>query len=380
MKKQNILIFIDWFLPGTRSGGPVRSYANLIAHLGNDFNFYVITRDTDYCSEQVYQNIISDSWNTLNANTQVYYISKEKLDKRNLKNIIAEIDFDIAYINGIYSWFFSILPLILLKKYNNRKIVAARGMLNPQAFSVKKYKKLAFLVFAKIFKLYKSVEFHATNEVEAEYIRKRISIKNKVLVAPNLPRKLKPNYFIKRDKKQNELKLITTARISKEKGTLKTIRALSDIFNYDIVLDLYGTIYDKPYWEICKESILKLPPNIKVNYKGSIEGDAVIDTLSNYHFFIMPSEGENFGHSILEALLSGCPVLISDMTPWRSLEAKKIGWDISLSQPEKFTAAIEAAAQMDQETYTEWSQAAHNFAKEFCNNEAVLKANKELFK
>ena len=45
MDKIKILLFIDWFLPGTKSGGPVRSYANLISHFKDDYDFYVITRN-----------------------------------------------------------------------------------------------------------------------------------------------------------------------------------------------------------------------------------------------------------------------------------------------------------------------------------------------
>ena len=49
MTRKKVLITIDWFLPGTKSGGPVRSYANMIAYFKNEFDFYIITRDTDYC-------------------------------------------------------------------------------------------------------------------------------------------------------------------------------------------------------------------------------------------------------------------------------------------------------------------------------------------
>ncbi len=41
MHRTKILITIDWFLPGTLSGGPVRSYANIIEHLKDDFEFYI---------------------------------------------------------------------------------------------------------------------------------------------------------------------------------------------------------------------------------------------------------------------------------------------------------------------------------------------------
>ena len=45
--KPKILILTDWYLPGTNAGGPVRSIANMIAHLKNEFLFKIITRDIE---------------------------------------------------------------------------------------------------------------------------------------------------------------------------------------------------------------------------------------------------------------------------------------------------------------------------------------------
>ncbi|MBM3917811.1 MAG: glycosyl transferase, partial [Sphingomonadales bacterium] len=45
----SVCLTIDWYLPGTNSGGPVRSVANLVAAMPNT-HFYIITRNTDYCS------------------------------------------------------------------------------------------------------------------------------------------------------------------------------------------------------------------------------------------------------------------------------------------------------------------------------------------
>jgi hypothetical protein len=46
--------------------------------------------------------------------------------------------------------------------------------------------------------------------------------------------------------------------------------------------------------------------------------------LAEYDLFLFPTLGENYGHVISEALASGCPVVISDQTPWRNLEAEGI--------------------------------------------------------
>nr|WP_321246924.1 glycosyltransferase [uncultured Psychroserpens sp.] len=376
MQRKKILITIDWFLPGTKSGGPVRSYANMLDHLGAYYDFYIVTRDTDFLSDEVYSNIESNAWNSINDHTQVYYFSKEALTKSNLKVLLTSVEFDVAYINGIYSWYFSILPVILLKKYPN-VIVSARGMLNPQAFSVKPLKKKVYLTIAKLFGVYKNAKFHATNADEAEHIKSIIGRKKEVKIAPNLPRKIE-NISIEKRALNKPLKLVNVARISIEKGTLKMIEALKT-FKTEVVLDVFGPIYDNAYWEKCKVAIDQLPNHVTLNHKGFIESELVLDTIKGYDFFILLSEGENFGHSILEALSVGCPVVISDKTPWRNLESKGIGWDLNINDSEKISSTFATISKINQEDYNKMANRAFIFAKDFSEDQELLNQNKNLF-
>ena len=373
-----ILIFIDWFLPGTLSGGPVRSYANLIEHLKDDFEFYIITRNSDYGSTIPYEGIVPDTWTELNHYTKVYYISKEALNKKHLKRVIAVIEFDLAYINGMYSWYFSILPVLLLKKSNKPIIVSARGMLNPQAFSVKGTKKKVFLKLAKLLGFYRAINFHATNDDEAKHIKAHIGANTKILVAPNLPRLVKKEEQPISHKKHNPIRFVNIARVAIEKGTLNMLNVLKNIKQI-IQLDIYGPIYDDAYWEKCLKIIEDLPNNIEVNYKGVLVSDEVPIVLKRYDFFVLLSEGENFGHAILEGLSAGCPVIISNRTPWRNLESKQIGWDIEVEDKNTILETFQKAIDMDQQTYQSWSLSALIYAKNFINNPEILEQNKALF-
>jgi glycosyltransferase involved in cell wall biosynthesis len=377
MSKKRILITIDWFLPGTLSGGPVRSYANLIEHLKDDFDFFIITRNTDYGSYEPYKNITPNIWTDFNASTKIYYISADQLNRTHLKKIVDSVNFDIAYINGIYSWYFSILPIVLLKKIKKPIIISARGMLNSQAFSVKQRKKKIFLALAKLVKLYKGVIFHATNTDEAESIRTEIDLAAQVSVAANLPRKQTQLKQTKRAKGQ-PVKFVNIARISIEKGTLKMLEALKHI-KEPLSLDLYGPIYDQPYWDKCETVIAQLPGHIHVTYKGVLASEDVPLTLQNYDFFVLLSEGENFGHAILEALSAGLPVLISDKTPWKNLESKFIGWDLAINNTELIAKTFAKAIEMPNAEYAKWSSAAFAYAKVFTDNPELIKQNKALF-
>jgi glycosyltransferase involved in cell wall biosynthesis len=373
--KKNILITIDWFLPGTDSGGPARSYANLMGHLAQDFNFYVITRDTDYCATTPYTNITSNAWNSMEELANVYYCSDAALNTKSLIRLFRSKTFDVIYINGMYSWYFSILPLLVFKEHP-KVIVAARGMLNPQAFSVKPIKKRLYVGLAKYLGLFKKMSFQATNVIERNHIFSLIGPESDVKVAPNLPRVLRAS-FNEKDKRE-VTQFVNVARISKEKGTLKMLTAFQAIRS-PVVLDMYGPVYDSLYWEACKEVISALPINIKVSYKGIAKSEDIPELLKSYDFFIMLSEGENFGHAILEAFSAGLPVIISNKTPWTGLKEKNIGWDIDTNNLENTHLILKQIIAMSNPAYKEMAELAYQHAKSFTENETLIEQNRNLF-
>src|SRR5690606_19012396 len=194
---------------------------------------------------------------------------------------------------------------------------------------------------------------------------------------PNLPRVGNPEGVTK-SKKSNPTKFVNIARISMEKGTLKLLEILQHV-KHDLILDLYGPIYDEAYWGLCKLAIEKLPANIHVTYKGIVPSENVPILLEQYDYFVLLSEGENFGHAILEAFMAGCPVIISDQTPWKNLESKGIGWDIDIDNVPKAILVFEKAIGMPDTDYTLLSDSAKQFSKKFSENPELIMLNLKLF-
>ena len=373
-EKKRILIFIDWFLPGYKAGGPVRSMANMIEQLGDEYRFLVVTRNTDYMETKPYE-LPAGQWVEGPFDAEVYYFSEEGLSFRNMKRLIAETNFDVAYVNGIYSWWFSILPLFFLKRH--KVIVGVRGMLARSAINVKSTKKKVFLNLAKVLGLYKSVVFHATNEQEKRDTR-AVFGDVPVAVAPNLPRKVLPDPK-EMCKEKGTLRLVSMARIAPEKNTLFALQALMKYTgDGEIVFDLYGQIYNESYWRDCKAVIDSLPANIHVEYRGLVESDNVAKVIGDYHFLFLPSRGENFGHVILESFTAGRPVLISDQTPWRELEKENCGYDFPLDES-LFADKIGKMAELDEDEWREMCDAAGEKAQAFCGDERNLKAYRVMF-
>ncbi len=380
--KKKILVFIDWFLPGYKAGGPVRSMANMVAYLKDEFDFYIVTRNTDYTETTPYAGITPNQWTDFSSNVKVYYTSTDQQNKKSYKRIIQAEHFEIIYINGIYSWKFSILPLLAAKKFTGKKIVASRGMLAQSAIDVKSGKKQLFLKAIKFVNLYKNVFFHATNEKEEKDILNAIGQETKVLIADNLPKSDLPS-FKHLSKEKGKLKLVSLARISPEKNTLFALEKLSELKpekDFQLELDLYGQIYNEDYWKECQQLISKLPPQIKVTYKGTVDADEVGETIQQYHILFLPSRGENFGHVILESFMSGRPVLISDQTPWRNLEKEKCGWDLPLgSEISIWIKTIEKLINLEQNEFDSLCKGARLKAENFIQNPELLNSYKALF-
>jgi glycosyltransferase involved in cell wall biosynthesis len=82
---------------------------------------------------------------------------------------------------------------------------------------------------------------------------------------------------------------------------------------------------------------------------------------------------------ICEALASGCPVLVSDQTPWRNLEAEGVGWDIPLGETERFRSVLQHCVDGDDEWYAALSTRAMDYAAKRASNPEIIDANRRLF-
>ena len=100
-----------------------------------------------------------------------------------------------------------------------------------------------------------------------------------------------------------------------------------------------------------------LPEKIKVSWHCDLTPVEVLQMIQKVHLFVLPSKGESFGHSIFEALSVGCPVLISDQTPWRNLLTCKAGADIPLAD-NLFLEAINTFVNLEDSRWQEFRRGA----------------------
>jgi glycosyltransferase involved in cell wall biosynthesis len=380
-QKKKILILIDWYLPGTKAGGPVRSIHALVMHLRSEFDFYILTTDTDLGENKPYNGIQPGTWIEKDG-YHVKYLPAKEINKKMLEEEIVKPEYHRIYINSLYSKWFSIVALQIARKNKivHKVILAPRGMLGKGAMAIKSIKKRAFLRIAKTLGWFNKVVWHATGEHEKNDILTRIGKNAAITLAPNLSWMRVIDSVIKK-KEPGKLRLFYLSRIARVKNLHIALTALKEIpEGNEIVYHIYGPMEDKIYWEECQRIILSLPSHISVSYQGTIDHEKIAEVLYDYHALFLPTSNENFGHAIIESLACGCPVLISDQTPWRDLALKKAGADVALDKKDLFKNYILDWTACNDVAWNKWCEGSLLMAKQFLQNESAIDQYKELFK
>ena len=168
-----VLVLVSGYLPGFKSGGPIRTVENMIRALGDEISFRVVCLDRDLGDSHPYEGINFDIWNK-QGKADVLYLKSGIFCLPKLVSILRNGDFDVIHLNSCLSFQFSILPLILLRLFQNKTsiIIGPRGEFSKGAFSLKIRKKRLFIFLAKSIGLYDNVIWHASSAYEADDIRR----------------------------------------------------------------------------------------------------------------------------------------------------------------------------------------------------------------
>lgn len=373
MSNQRVLCFASYFLPGFRAGGPIRSLQRTIDALGGDFDFRVVTRDRDAAARGPYAGVTYHGWSEA-AGIPTWYLRPPHWSPRALLRVVANFAPDLLYFQSFLDPSLVAMPLLLrrlgLLPRQVPALVAPRGEFAPGALALKAQQKAAWLSMVRRVGLYRGVSWHASNEVEADQIRAQWGNTARVLIAQDLPPRLCRNRPVRRRKTPGALRLVFLSRISPMKNLDGALRILG-LVRTPMSLDIYGTQESVKYWKKCERVRRDLPEHVTVNYLGVVAPEDVVAVISQYDVFFLPTLGENFGHVILEALLAGCPVLISDRTPWRQLKERRAGWELSLDRTEGFVEVLEGFAAMNDSQFQEWSDGAARVGREYSQDDTL---------
>ena len=370
-----------YYLPGYRAGGPIQTLAGLAEALEGEFDFKILTRDRDLGDADRYHTVTVDSWTEVGP-AQVMYLSPRSLSILALRRLISTTLYDLLYLNSLFSVPFAILPLLLrrLRLVPNRPaIIAPRGELAPGALAFKPRRKHFYIFLSRRLGLLGNVVWQASGPHEATDIRRLFGEGASVAIASDMA-VIRPSLSVPRiDKTADQVRLLFISRISRMKNLDGALRILQNVAGA-VQFSIYGPVEDAKYWSGCRELITHLPSNVVVNYGGPLRPDAIATVMAQHDLFFLPTLGEAFGHVILEAMVGGCPVLISDRTRWRRLEAAGVGWDVALDQPDRFRQLIEHCVSISADAWREMSERTRAYGLRALNSDEARDRNRELFR
>lgn len=380
-RRPRILTFTDYYFPGFKGGGPLRTIANLVEQLDREFEFLIVTGDRDLGDGAPYARVPLDEW-IRTPHGSVFYVPQQKNSLLQWRSRLESWKYDVVYLNSLFSR--TTIRTLLLRRLGlvpaRPAIIAPRGELFPEALVIRQLRKRLFLSLGRAGGLFRGITWQASTRVEADRIARVLGTRENVRVASDLASCRPVAPAAPPTKRPGELRAVFVSRISRIKNLDLALRLLSRLRGITH-FEIFGPIEDKPYWLECEALRRSLPEEVQVSYRGELEGTAaVIGELARHHVLLLPTRSENFGHAILEALVAGCPPLISDQTPWRDLSGRHAGWDIPLDHTDRMVAALQQAMDMDHEEFVVWSKGARAVGLAAMADEGAIEANRELFR
>ena len=185
MTKPDILVVTNYYLPGYKGGGPIRTIANLVRNLGHEFRFRILTTDRDWRDLEPYTGIELDRW-LERPECLVYYLSSKSQELSSLRRLLLDDPSGVLHLNGLFS---QLTIKILLLRYlgllpNRKVIIAPHGVLALGSLRLKWWKKRPYVWLTNILGFYREVVWSASSECEAEDIHREFPAS--VMYTPSL--------------------------------------------------------------------------------------------------------------------------------------------------------------------------------------------------
>jgi len=228
-------------------------------------------------------------------------------------------------------------------------VVTPRGMLAPEALAFSVRRKQLFWRFLQGPAFAQAAVWHATSAAEASDIR-NFGVRSPIAIIPNgidIPAHsdiIAPN-------ERNLHGLLYLGRLHPKKGLPELVAA-------------WGRVADeRPNWALRivgpdegghREKLEKmvLESGIpRVIFAGPVYGAEKALLLCDADIFVLPTQNENFGIAVAEALAAGIPAIVSHGAPWASLETEHCGWWVERGIEQLVSALREATALSDIERH-----------------------------
>ena len=248
---------------------------------------------------------------------------------KNIQKFFAGLpEADIYHIQGLWQLAGHDLCRFAAKS-GKPYIITLRGMLYPQAYYNRSFlKKFAAMVLYQRRDLQMANCIQVTCDEELKHYRD-FGVTNPVAVIPNglaLP-EIMPEVQCRGD----IFEIGYLGRLHPRKYVERILYALASLRmnNLNCRLHIIGS-GDDNYEKFLRNETERLGLK-NVIFEGFLTGNAKTDMIKKLSVLAVPSNFENFGNIIPEALAYGVPVIASTGTPWQDLETYNCGWWVNNS-------------------------------------------------
>ena len=320
--KPRVLVFMDYYLPGFKAGGPIPSVSRII-EMTDQCEFRVVTRDRDLGDSEPFSDVTPRGIARL-GNAEVMYVRASIKDWWWVRKEIKTWRPDAYYFNSVHSLFSTLSPLALLRLRLLPKarttVIAPRGELGFGALS-QKFRKKSLLKPVIHWLIPADVTWHASSPDEADQIKSwatsHLVDKSTFVVAPDPA--IEPAEAASVGPVDQTI-FTFASRIDRMKGLDRANRIIAIAGQeMELTWNIQGSVSDKKYlWEI-EEQLSQMPKSVTISRGDAFNPAESQGIFADSTAFIFPSLGENFGHVIAEALSVGCPVIVTPDTPWTDL-------------------------------------------------------------
>ena len=227
--------------------------------------------------------------------------------------------FDIVYILSVWNYPV-IMAASICRRFHKPYIISPRGLLYPETFRKKMIKKRFYYNLLAKKNIKEAAAVHYTSCDEAEKCHSSLGLKNKFIVVPNginlsefsnLPDK--DEFRLRYPVLKNKKIILFLGRISWKKGLDILIKAFNALSKKRDGLHLVITGGDdEDYKKKVMGWVDKFGLQDKVIFTGILNDREKLAAYSGSDIFVLPSYSENFGMTVVEAMVCGLPVVISD--------------------------------------------------------------------
>ena len=298
---------------------------------------------------------------------------------KNIKNFIEETEYDIYHTNGLWMHCNHITCAIARRK-GKPYIITPHGMLYPAALKRSYWKKwpLIKLFFNK--DIMQATCMHATCTQEMENIR-AFGYRGPIAVIGN-PANIPP-YINELKGRDKEIRFSTFGFLGrlhprkKVENLLYGITECSPEKRKQMHLVIMGK-GDEQYEQFLRKEVERLGLTGNIEFKGFINGREKFEQLSQLDALFVPSDFENFGMIVTEALACKTPVFASLGTPWEELNKRKCGWWMDRT-PENIANVMSQIIDMPHEEIDAMGERGRQLVEEKFTAKSVATQMKELY-